>query len=51
MIADVSPYVAAGLGLLGSLIGGTIAAVVTLLVARAVARGWPSAAGPRHPAM
>ena len=34
MIADVSPYVAAGLGLLGSLIGGAIAAVVTLLVAR-----------------
>ena len=29
MIADVSPYVTAGVGLLGSLIGGAIAAVVT----------------------
>ena len=44
MIADVSPYVTAGVGLLGSLIGGAIAAVVTLMVARqardAAASGW-----------
>ncbi len=44
MVADVSPYVTAGVGLLGSLIGGSIAAVVTLMVARqareAAASSW-----------
>jgi hypothetical protein len=44
MAADVSPYVTAGVGLLGSLIGGAIAALVTLMVARqareAAASGW-----------
>jgi hypothetical protein len=44
LAADVSPYVTAGVGLLGSLIGGAIAAVVTLMVARqareAAATGW-----------
>ena len=44
MVADVSPYVTAGVGLLGSLIGGSIAAVVTLIVARqareAAASSW-----------
>jgi hypothetical protein len=44
MVADVSPYVTAGVGLLGSLIGGSIAAIVTLMVARqtrqAASSGW-----------
>jgi hypothetical protein len=44
LAADVSPYVTAGVGLLGSLIGGAIAAVVTLMVAReareAAATSW-----------
>jgi xanthosine utilization system XapX-like protein len=44
MIADVSPYVTAAVGLLGSLIGGAIAATVNLMVARqardAAASSW-----------
>jgi hypothetical protein len=44
MVADVSPYITAGAGLVGSLIGGGIAATVTLIVARqtreAAASGW-----------
>jgi hypothetical protein len=43
-IADVSPYITAGAGLVGSLIGGGIAATVTLIVARqtreAAASSW-----------
>ena len=52
MVADVSPYVTAGVGLLGSLIGSSIAAVVTLMVARqareAAASSWIRTPGARY---